>query len=228
MMFGRFPLGGWSPIAMGPKAWWSADRGVTLSGSNVTAWADQSGHGFDLTNSGNYPTYSASGYNGHPSIEFNGHQWLVNTSAGLGQWITSVGTAISVFATLDTAAGAYHAPLSWHSTGLTNWLQYFATTPSNHMAGDVNGSFVPGSATTSGKKRLVWCCDGATLNTYVNGVSDLVTSFSASVTTDIFWCGVDLNGAGFYADRMTELILVAGDASAYVARYEAYAKAKWG
>ena len=57
-----------------PKAglslWLKADAGVTLSGSNVTAWADQSGNGRNATpnNPTNKPLFNASDRNGKPTI----------------------------------------------------------------------------------------------------------------------------------------------------------------
>jgi len=53
--------------------WLKADAGVTLSGSNVDTWADQSGNGKDATASGTArPTYQSSGIGGRPAISFNG------------------------------------------------------------------------------------------------------------------------------------------------------------
>ena len=53
--------------------WLKADVGVTLSGTDVTTWADQSGNGKDATASGTArPTYQSSGINGLPAISFNG------------------------------------------------------------------------------------------------------------------------------------------------------------
>jgi hypothetical protein len=57
----------------GLSLWLKSDSGVTLSGSNVTAWADQSGNGNNaVTNIGEEPTFVSSFLNGNPAIEFNG------------------------------------------------------------------------------------------------------------------------------------------------------------
>jgi len=46
----KLPLGGGAAIPQsGLSLWLKADAGVTLSGSNVTAWADQSGNGNNAT-----------------------------------------------------------------------------------------------------------------------------------------------------------------------------------
>jgi hypothetical protein len=47
------------PIQLGVKAWYRADKGVSTQGSNVFAWADLSGNGYNLTqyNTTNQPTF---------------------------------------------------------------------------------------------------------------------------------------------------------------------------
>ena len=57
----------------GLSLWLKADAGVTLSGSNVTAWADQSGNGFNadgnVTNGVN-PVFVSNVKNGKPILRF--------------------------------------------------------------------------------------------------------------------------------------------------------------
>jgi hypothetical protein len=57
----------------GLSLWLKADAGVTLSGANVTGWADQSGNGNNASaNSGQEPTFASSFSNSKPAIEFSG------------------------------------------------------------------------------------------------------------------------------------------------------------
>jgi hypothetical protein len=68
-------VSGSAPVipASGLSLWLKADAGVTLSGSNVTGWADQSGNGNNASaNSGQEPTFASSFSNSKPAIEFNG------------------------------------------------------------------------------------------------------------------------------------------------------------
>jgi len=70
-------VGGGPPFSPGNLSglslWLKADAGVTLSGSNVTAWADQSGNGNNASaNSGEEPTFVSSFSNSKPAIEFSG------------------------------------------------------------------------------------------------------------------------------------------------------------
>lgn len=52
----------------GLSLWLKADTGVTLSGSNVTAWGDQSGNGNNATPVADNPIYNISDLNSKPTI----------------------------------------------------------------------------------------------------------------------------------------------------------------
>jgi hypothetical protein len=66
------PFTPFSPASIsGLALWLKADAGVTLSGSNVTGWADQSGNGKHATVYNNPPEFSAVGLNGRPTIIFS-------------------------------------------------------------------------------------------------------------------------------------------------------------
>jgi len=65
--------------------WLKSDAGVTLSGTNVTAWADQSGNNknalpeaynpsINVANSN--PTFASNVVNGKPALYFDGTQYL--------------------------------------------------------------------------------------------------------------------------------------------------------
>jgi len=55
----------------GLSLWLKADAGVTLSGSNVTAWADQSGNGRNASPVDINPTYNSSDLNNKPTISLS-------------------------------------------------------------------------------------------------------------------------------------------------------------
>jgi hypothetical protein len=55
----------------GLSLWLKADAGVTLSGSNVTAWADQSGNGRNASPVDVNPTYNSSDLNSKPTISLS-------------------------------------------------------------------------------------------------------------------------------------------------------------
>jgi hypothetical protein len=55
----------------GLSLWLKADAGVTLSGLNVTAWADQSGNGTNASPADVNPTYNSSDLNSKPTISLS-------------------------------------------------------------------------------------------------------------------------------------------------------------
>ena len=59
-----------SPVRTGLVLELDADRGVTTNGGQVTAWADQSGLGNDLTGAGD-PQLAANSLNNHNTIQFD-------------------------------------------------------------------------------------------------------------------------------------------------------------
>jgi len=71
----RIKIGGSAPFSpsdlSGLSMWLKADAGVTLLGSNVTAWADQSGNGRNATPVDISPTYNSSDLNGKPTISLS-------------------------------------------------------------------------------------------------------------------------------------------------------------
>jgi hypothetical protein len=82
MIKGGIRIGGLSTITRasfsptglsGLSLWLKADAGVTTSGSDVTAWADQSGNGINAeTSPGSEPTFVSNTLNGKPVLRFNG------------------------------------------------------------------------------------------------------------------------------------------------------------
>jgi len=91
------------PSSLGGLALWlKADAGVTLAGSNVTAWADQSGNGNNATSPSTYPTFVSSSINSKPAISFN------NDSSWMQIPQNSIGNSgnISIFVVLNYVSGA--------------------------------------------------------------------------------------------------------------------------
>lgn len=56
------------------ELWLDASVGITLNGSDVSAWADQSGNGNDATQgtASAQPAFNSTGLNGFPTVEFDG------------------------------------------------------------------------------------------------------------------------------------------------------------
>jgi hypothetical protein len=76
----------WTPARIpGLVAWYRGDRGITLNidGGHVVTWADQSGHGNDLTQATaiKQPSYITGAVNGHPALRFDGSAQFLQTAA---------------------------------------------------------------------------------------------------------------------------------------------------
>jgi hypothetical protein len=82
------------PVIPGLIVWLRADQGITLSGGNVTVWADLSGNG-NSTTAGTSGAWNASDpqYNGQASITFvhasSNHLTIGSISGSTGQPFTS-------------------------------------------------------------------------------------------------------------------------------------------
>lgn len=71
------PEGGapaWSPLDLSPVFWVRSDLGITVTGSGVSTWADQSGNARDLTQitDAQRPPLVAASLNGHNVLRFLG------------------------------------------------------------------------------------------------------------------------------------------------------------
>lgn len=83
-----YEIDSWDPLDDSPPVniggcvmWLRADVGVTTDGVNgVTAWADQSGNGNDVTLANGSPTYIPSWTNGMPAVYFDGNDRLIRSS----------------------------------------------------------------------------------------------------------------------------------------------------
>ena len=89
-------VGGGAPFSpanvSGLSLWLKADAGVTTSGSNVTAWADQSGNGNNATTiEGIQPTFVANTLNSKPVLRFDGSGQKMSLGSYIG------GTEYSIF-----------------------------------------------------------------------------------------------------------------------------------
>lgn len=89
----------------GCVCWLRGDRGITLNGGNVAAWADQSGNGNNAVQAtaGNQPAFSATGYDGLPCVDWGAGA----VSRGLTVASLSLGENTMIGAIREDAAGGY-------------------------------------------------------------------------------------------------------------------------
>jgi hypothetical protein len=168
--------GGFTPLDLGGVfLWLRSDLGITLNGSTVSAWADQSGAGNNATqsNGSQQPTYSASdaSYNGRPSLSFtNGSATSLATAAfakAQPHWGAVVGEMDAAAQTggfVDAAVVAHGGVIYGSST--------------NKYASAYAGSTLI-STTAVGSKSAIIVNFNLTTSVYVNASASAAVSGSA-------------------------------------------------
>jgi hypothetical protein len=200
--------------------WWDLHTGVTLSGSDITAIADQSGNGKTLTNSGTVP-YDATGFNGGPCINFvaTNNAALQNTSfTGFGTGTTfavfivgQMHTETENFARLCAFVGATGATdssnlgsFAWNRTGTTNAidLTYFGT------------PYAAQSISLATNYRLGIVGNGTHFTHYVNntGGTPEAGGLTFQNTASILAIGIDIAagalGSQVWDGQMAEIVIL--------------------
>ena len=110
----------------GLSLWLKADVGVTLSGSNVTSWADQSANGNNFTPASGTAVKSNNIIGSNPAILFDGGSLSGND-------IVTAKTIYAVIKTLTTSAEQYAAILEVTGGSLysaidgTQWGSYYGS-----------------------------------------------------------------------------------------------------
>ena len=97
------PPPGSPPVTAGLELWFNANALTTADGQPVSTWADQSGHGRDLTSfaTNSAPTMRRNAVNGLPALEFNGTRSLMKTY-GSTFTISQPDTFFIVYKSLDS------------------------------------------------------------------------------------------------------------------------------
>lgn len=215
-----------SPLSLTPKGWWDASDSatITLSGSNVTAWADKSGNGYTLAPPGApittlAPTYSTAAQNGLNVVSFNGVNQYLNSGTGL------FGHDRTCFAVLRRVSGTGYQGIVQSS----NYGMIVNVTNSvlRHWAGSsaLNSTTALtswGQVTTQLKNSTT-----RTHDTWTNGGDHQSSSgFNAESTENLVVGGVNFGGGQLLIGEIIWYwsLLTAPQ----IAQVEAYLKAKWG
>ena len=171
------------------RAWFRADLGITLNGSAVSAWADQTSNHFDIAQAtgANQPTFTASEptLNNRPCLTFTGSQWLAGVAAGL----VASGGKFTLYAVAKTNGGDAQGIVS--------------TTASNML--DVYGRDNTGNGGTLGSLAFY---RGGAVDKFSNSLADLSLS-PARIICIVF----DVPGANStaYVSSLTAQSMTAGD-----------------
>lgn len=122
---------GWSPTSLsGLKFWWRADAGLTLSGSDISTFGDQSGNSNHGSWTGARATLESNVTGSLPAARFNAapiYTLPTNSFSGV--------TAAQIFLALkldtDTAVGNAENGLWSFGTDVTNATRYVSSTDQN-------------------------------------------------------------------------------------------------
>lgn len=226
-----------------PYAWYRADMGVSTSGTTVTAWADQSGNGRDLTSVTGTPQLTANN-----TIEFDGH--LDYFQSTIASWGTAgAGTVFAVWerdvmgdspvstsnvaSIYDGNTGAANRQILW--TGMNNGdpgstnLTVYGIGPA-----PIGGNYVsliptPVPADTWVITAASYATDGTL---FVNGALEYSGNLQSGGMSGIVvgnYISKPSNGRGSYDGELAELIVFGEVLSAQErAQVEQALGARWG
>jgi hypothetical protein len=160
----------------GLSLWLKADAGVTLSGSNVTAWADQSenGNNASVENSGEKPTFVSSFLNGKPAIQFDGQTQLLNIDGS--ESLDFINTSIFIVLKRTGNGSGNEVTFMKNGSALEDSGAYWQTAKLNgansNFAVANGGSYDRNSGISIGDgvaRIMDFTFDGTDFNIYVNG-----------------------------------------------------------
>lgn len=215
----------WTPAQRSTYAWFRSDLGITITGSGVAAWADQSGNGRHVTQGTdpNRPGYSASDvlFNGRPALTWAGAQWLDGATWTLTQpWTTYVVWQAGTFADWKTAID--HNGAGGRAIVRADPTHAFAT-----FAGTANVL----SASVAGPSITAAVFNGASSAHYVNSLTagGLSNPGTGGLGTPRFGAGP----GGVYplqsTSRLCEIVIVSGaDSVAQIEQMFRYFKRLYG
>lgn len=173
-----------TPLALGStlKLWLRGDLGVTQSGGNVSAWADQSAQGNILAQAsgGLQPTYVASAVGGKPGILGASGKYLASTVEPIAQ-----NAARTIFLVLSPCSNTSNYPYSCRGT-----QGYSITFGTNLTFIETNNtstnSTVTGSPPTSGTFYVFEVTfDGVTTDLMTCKINGAVQTVSNGVGTGV-------------------------------------------
>ncbi len=179
--------GGFSPTDIANLlGWWKADTGVT--GSPVTAVADQSGNGFNLGNTGTVP-FNATGFNGFPAFDY-----AVANNAALSVSSFDLGTSnlVSVFVVGQMKTGtASSGGLVCYGVGATNDYDTAGNAAlitrsgaSNVVETFAQGQRATGNTSLATNYRIGVIYDGTQPKMYINNVAGTDVDIYSTNFTD--------------------------------------------
>ena len=207
---------GLEPFGLGASllAWWDASTGVTVTGAGVSSWVDRVG-GYDLVQATDAarPTYSATGFNGDPALDFNGTSHFMNLEGVPGSFPTGAAPSEIWFVGQQDALAA--------ETGVTRPMFAYGSAGAGQrslfrlVTGDTNRAHLNMGATVSdtvvdfSSRHVVRAQFGATSSISVDGQAETsALSTLASGTTRVrLGCNLPDTPTVFWNGKVRDLII---------------------
>jgi hypothetical protein len=177
------------------KGWWRADQGITQV-TGVSQWDDISGNGNHLTQASGtaQPTFEAGGYNGQPSLLFDGTNDYMLAN-GIAALFTGNDIPMTVYIVYEIVSNIAASPVPW---GLGN-------------SNDATHHFFFNFTFTGGDARYNRCGSGSAVQLTSGGSLAINTKYvqrtfySGTATTGRF------NGTQFYGAAAQNTVAIAVD-----------------
>lgn len=207
-----------------PLLWLRADLGITLNVGNVSAWADQSGNGLDVSQgtAASQPLYVASWKNGKPAITFDGVDDILRRATAFftaGQALTifvvgqspvdpdavDIGSNMRAWFAIQSVAGA-DANFITRYNGVSRFAAWTGA-----AGPTISGNFGIGT----NPAYLCWSTDGsggaANMTFRANGVAKTTSAGLGDTTNTSLTINIGGGaGSGFLAGTIAEVIIYAG------------------
>lgn len=205
---GRVPSLGappWTPKALGSSLaiWLRADLGITLNGSTVSAWADQSGNGHHVSQAtaSKQPPVTASAINGKPALRGDGG--TSSRRLDNGTYVTGTAHTVFVVYTHDGTA-AYNSRAIDFQPGSNRLVGRYGL---EHRA--YNGAFLTGPASASGVAVVSTYKQSAAGGVlYINGTSAATNVTTVTSSTGISVMGNNSAGAEYMIGFLAEVVIM--------------------
>jgi hypothetical protein len=226
----------------GSALWLRADLGITLNVGNVSAWADQSGNGLDVSQgtAANQPLYVASWKNSKPAMTFDGVSEVLSRATVA----FTAGSALTVFVVGASANDPDSVDIgsnmkAWWGlqsvAGNDAWFitRFNGAARSVAWTGGAGPTIAGNFGIGTNPAYLCWATDGnagpANLTFRANGVAKVTSGALADTTNTSLAMYVGGSNSNWQACTIGEIIVYSSFLSApQIAAVESYITSFWG